>query len=102
MAINSIHGKNNLPVTNNVTGKEKKTDARLTAVDTAKVENDQFDPTAVSQKIKQALETGPAEPILNEEKISAVREALKQGNYQIDADSIAEKMLQFDNPFNSV
>ncbi len=101
MAINSITGKNTPPLTSGVTGKEKKTDSVTVSADSVKMEGDSFDPTAISQKIKQALADEPSVPVLNEEKISAVREALKQGNYKIDADSIAEKMLQFDNPFNS-
>jgi len=101
MAINSITGKNLPPITTGSTGKDKKSDGVFSSANTNKVERDSFDPTAVSQRIKQALESDPATPVLNEEKITAVREALKQGNYQINADSIAEKMLQFDNPFNS-
>ncbi len=101
MAINPVTGKNMPPITSNVTGKEKKPATPSSRPESNKIGNDSFDPTAISQKIRQALENEPSTSVMNEEKIAAVRDALKQGNYQIDADSIAEKMLQFDNPFNS-
>jgi negative regulator of flagellin synthesis FlgM len=81
-----------------VTGKEKKSDSLSPKPDSSKVGNDSFDPTAISQKIRQALESESSTAVLDEEKITAVKTALQQGNYQIDADSIAEKILQFDKP----
>ncbi len=100
MAINSITGKNTPLVTTGSNTKKDTVEQATKKSPPARTEFDNFDATAVSQKIKQALTSNPS-PVLNEEKINAVKEALQKGNYQINADSIAEKMLQFDNPFNN-
>jgi len=37
------------------------------------------------------------DPLVNEQKIARVRAALKSGNYQVDSEKIAQKMLDFES-----
>lgn len=37
------------------------------------------------------------EPLVNEQKIARVRAALENGNYQVDSEKIAQKMLDFES-----
>lgn len=99
MAINSITGKsdNIAPTTQ---AKKEKMGGGTAKVETGTI-NDKIDITALSQEIQKALESSPPTPVIDNDKVAAVKEALLQGNYEINPDSIAEKMLQIDRPFDS-
>ncbi len=101
MAINPLNGKTTAHFQRTNLQSDKKNTSEIDSAPVKQNSLDQFDASSVTQKIKQALESSPSTPVINEEKITAVKAALQAGNYQIDADSIAEKMLQFDNPSDS-
>ncbi len=97
MAINTINGKAGVTLPSTPTiKKEKAGNSQSITTEGAK---DSVDITAITQKIKNAFESST--PVINEEKIAAVKNALKEGNYQIDAESIANKILQIDRHFDS-
>ncbi len=100
MAINSVTNKTGVSLNITPNDKKKTIPNKNQTLYTSNVQ-DKIDITAVTQKIKSALASAPSTPVINEEKIIAVKEALKEGNYQINANSIAEKILQFDRPFDS-
>jgi negative regulator of flagellin synthesis FlgM len=62
---------------------------------------DKIDANEIAQSLKKALQTASLTPVIDNDKVAAVKTALQNGNYEIDADRIAEKMLQFDRPFDS-
>ena len=99
MAINSITGKASIPLPTTPNAKKDNT-ANNQRLNTDGAQ-DKINIAAVTQKIKNAFESASSTPVINEDKIAAVNAALKGGNYQIDADSIAEKMLQMDRHFDS-
>jgi negative regulator of flagellin synthesis FlgM len=45
------------------------------------------------QKIEEAVAKAP---VVNAEKVAAVKQAVNSGNYQIDAGRVADKLLQFE------
>jgi len=99
MVINSITGKAGISLSATPSAKKDiSSNNQNIYTDSAQ---DKVDITAVTKKIKNALESAPSTPVINEEKIVAVKEALREGNYQIDADSIAKKILQVDRHFDS-
>ncbi len=99
MAINPITGKTNTVVPTTSQAKKEKPENRLET--NTRQASDKIDITAVAQEIKRAFESAPSTPVIDNNKIEAVKAALQSGNYQINADSIAEKMIQFDRPFDS-
>ncbi len=57
---------------------------------------DSVEITTVAQELKSALASMSSTPIINTERVEAVRTVLANGNYRIDAESIAEKMIQME------
>jgi len=99
MAINTITNKSGISlIVTPGTKKDTPIDNQTISTNSAQ---DKVDITAVTKKIKNALESAPSTPVINEEKIAAVKKALKEGSYQLNADSIAEKILQIDRHFDS-
>lgn len=101
MAINSITGKTDNVTTATTQAKKEKAPSSAPK-NGAGALTDKIDITALSKEIQKALaESSPSTPVIDNEKVAAVKQALLQGRYQIDPDSIAEKMLQIDRPFDS-
>ncbi len=46
------------------------------------------------QKLSDAVAQAP---VVNSEKVASIKQALAKGTYQIDAASVANKMIQFEN-----
>lgn len=57
---------------------------------------DNVDITAVAKEITKAFESSKTTPAINEERVQAVKKALAEGNYPINAEKIAEKMIQME------
>ncbi len=49
------------------------------------------------QKLGQVLATTP---VVNSEKVSAIKEAVQNGTYRVNAASVADKLLQHDSELN--
>jgi len=63
---------------------------------------DNVDITAVAQEITKALESSKTTPAINHERVEAVKKALTEGNFVINAEKIAEKMIQMErDQFNN-
>lgn len=63
-------------------------DAKVSASDATKVNL-----SSRAQDIKKAKDIAMATPDVNEEKVSRLQKLIDEGNYKIDADAIAGKML---------
>ncbi len=61
-----------------------------TATDTATFTG----PARTLQKLNEVVANTP---VVNTEKVSAVKEAIQNGSYRIDATSVANKLLQYDS-----
>lgn len=94
MTIQSLTGKTNnvvLPSKPAQSGKAENTN--LQAPQKAK---DSVDITAVAKEITKAFETSKSTPVINEERVNAVKKALEDGTYPINAEKIAAKMVQME------
>jgi negative regulator of flagellin synthesis FlgM len=58
--------------------------------------NDSVAITAMAQGIKKAFESSSSVTIVDADRVAAVKEALADGSYQINAERIAEKMIQYE------
>lgn len=60
-----------------------------------------FDVTKATKALKQALAETGTEPVMDTARIEAVRRQLEEGTYAVDAEKIAEKMIQFEQDLPS-
>jgi negative regulator of flagellin synthesis FlgM len=52
--------------------------------------------STVMQHFRKAVESLPASSVVDVDRINAVKQALAEGSYQIDAEKIAQKMIEFE------
>ncbi|WKJ89865.1 flagellar biosynthesis anti-sigma factor FlgM [Methylomonas montana] len=52
--------------------------------------------TAAAQDIKSATAASAAASVVNEDRVAAIKAALQEGSYQVNAESVAGKILQFE------
>lgn len=57
---------------------------------------DSVEITTVARELKNALTSMSSTPVIDTKRVEAVRTALANGNYRIDAETIAEKMIQME------
>jgi len=94
MTIQSLTGKtNNIVVPAKSTSNSK---AKNTPESTTSSSPDQVNITAVAQEITKAFESSHSTSVINEDRVNAVKQALREGTYVINAESIAEKMIQME------
>jgi len=94
MTIQSVSGKaNNIALSSKpaLTNKAKGMEPQAT-----KNTKDNVDITAVAKEITKAFESSKTTPAINEERVEAVKKALAEGSYPINAEKIAEKMIQME------
>lgn len=95
MAIDSIRGR-----TQSVPGLNPNTKAEVNneKIDFIKApeKNDSVAITTMAQDIKNAFETSSSTAIVDADKVAAVKQALADGSYQIDAEKIAEQIIQYE------
>lgn len=101
MAIHPISGKPNpvvLPAKSTQSDKTEKPDKSLQdeGIQTTAKSKVNVDITAVAKEITRAFESSHTPPTINEERVKAVKKALQEGSYPINAESIAEKMIQME------
>ncbi|MGZ4960061.1 MAG: flagellar biosynthesis anti-sigma factor FlgM [Methylomonas sp.] len=53
--------------------------------------------THTAQQFKLAVESSPVTPVVNEDRVAAIKLALQAGSYKVDAEHVAEKMLRFED-----
>jgi len=92
MTIQSLTSKTNnvvLPSKNNQPEK-----AKNTGIDKTEQTKDTVDITAVAKEINKASEI--SESSVNQERVTAIKNALADGSYAINPEKIAEKMIQME------
>ncbi len=94
MTIQSISGKAN---THAFATKPAST-GKATSAAPQKTENskDNIDFTAVAKEITKAFGSSKDTSAINQERVQAVKDALTEGSYPINAEKIAEKMVQIE------
>jgi len=96
MTIESITGKTHTPLTIQTTQKNEIDSGKKASIKSAESSNDSVEITAMAQGIKKALESSSSATIVDVDRVAAVKKALADGSYQINAERIAEKMIQYE------
>ena len=95
MTIESIAGRTQTQLTLRA---PIKTDASIRITSIPSVEkSDSVAITTVAQGIKQAVAASSSGSIVDVNKVSALKNALANGSYQINAESIAKKMIHYES-----
>jgi negative regulator of flagellin synthesis FlgM len=95
MTIESITSRAQTPLTLKT---PTKTDTSIGITLIPSVEkNDSVAITTVAQDIKQAVASSSSGSNIDINKVTAVKNALANGSYQINAESIAKKMIQYES-----
>jgi negative regulator of flagellin synthesis FlgM len=94
MAIESINGRTRALLATKAVPKTE-IDSGNKATKQAE-KNDSVAITGMAQGIKKAFESSSSGAIVDVERVAAVKQALAEGSYQINAERIAEKMMQYD------
>jgi len=96
MTIKSITGRTHTPPAIKTTQKAEIDSGKEASVKNAE-KNDSIAITAMAQGIKKAFESfSSATTIVDVDRVAAVKKALADGSYQINAERIAEKMIQYE------
>jgi negative regulator of flagellin synthesis FlgM len=93
--VNGSGGK--VAVVNKTPGDSASAASAVSAGATAAATADQvtFTGSALAlQKLGQAVADAP---VVNAQKVAAVKQSIQNGTYQVDAGSVADKLLQFEN-----
>lgn len=95
MAIESITGRTQLtPATK--TAQKTEIDSGNKAATRQAERSDSIAITVTAQGIKKAFESSSSDAIVDVARVNAVKKALAEGSYQINAERIAEKMVQYE------
>jgi negative regulator of flagellin synthesis FlgM len=94
MTIESIKGRAHTPLTIKTTPKAEIDSGKKTAIKSAE-RNDSIAITAMAQGIKKAFEPSSSAAV-DVDRVAAVKQALADGSYQINAEKIAGKMIQYE------
>ena len=95
MTIESITGRTHTQIPIKTTQKAEIDSGKNASIKSAE-KNDSIAITAMAQDIKKAFESSPSVTIVDADRVTAVKEALADGSYQINAERIAEKMIQYE------
>jgi negative regulator of flagellin synthesis FlgM len=95
MTIESITGRTHTQIPVKTTQKVEIDSGKNESVKSAE-KNDSVAITAMAQDIKKAFESSPSVTIVDADRVTAVKKALADGSYQINAERIAEKMIQYE------
>jgi negative regulator of flagellin synthesis FlgM len=94
MAIESITGRTRPPLTTKPVQKTEIDSGNKAAKQAEK--SDSIAITGIAQGIKKAVESSSSNDIVDVGRVASVKKALADGSYQINAEKIAKKMLQFE------
>jgi negative regulator of flagellin synthesis FlgM len=95
MTIESITGRTHTPLAIKTTQKAEVDNEKKAPLKSAE-SNDSIAITAMARGIKKAFESSSSITIVDVDRVAAVKKALADGNYQINAERIAEKMIQYE------
>lgn len=93
MAIENISGRMRVPINTN-NGQKPEIDNTNRATPKQTGQADSIAITATAQELKKTLESSSSATLVDMERVTSVKKALADGTYQINADKIADKMMQ--------
>ena len=91
-------------------GSQAQTPATGTHTDTQKSPNtpasatstDQVSLTPAAQKLQELAKTVASEPVVDTNRVNAVKEAIINGRFEVDAETIAEKLTSLEKALNDL
>ena len=95
MTIESITGRTQTPLTLKTPPKAEIDSGKTTSTNSAE-KNDSISITAMAQGITKAFVSSSSGAIVDVNRVIAVKNAIADGNYQINAAKIAQKMIQYE------
>jgi negative regulator of flagellin synthesis FlgM len=95
MAIESITGRTHNPLTIKTDQKTEAGVAKNAPLKSTE-KNDSIAITAIAHEIKKAFASSSAVPAVDIDRVNAVKKALADGNYPLNAERIAQKIIQFE------
>jgi negative regulator of flagellin synthesis FlgM len=95
MTIESITGRTHTPLTIKTSQKAEIDSGKNAPVKSAE-RNDSIAITDMAQGIKKAVESSTSVNIVDVDRVATVKKALADGSYQINAERIAGKMIQYE------
>ena len=95
MAIESITGRTHTQLTIKTTQKADIDSGKNASVKSS-AKDDSIAITAMAQGIKKAFESSSSGSVVDVDRVAAVKNALADGSYQINAERIAGKMIQYE------
>lgn len=97
MAIDSINGrKPDLPAIK--TAPKSDVDSSQKTANSSSVKDDSVAITDAAQEIKKAFGSSP-ETAVDVNRVASIKKAIADGSYTIDAEKVAQKMIQFEKSF---
>lgn len=81
------------------TEKSKKKTGDTSAASSAGDADDSVSITGQASKINQLIQQMKSAPVIDPDKVSPVKDKLDKGNYEIEYESVANKMLDFESSF---
>jgi negative regulator of flagellin synthesis FlgM len=96
MAIDGITGKTRAPMTGNAGQKTEVESINKASIKQAE-KTDSIAITDVAQAIKKTLQSSSSATLVDMKRVAAVKSALADGSYKVNADKIAEKMIQHES-----
>jgi negative regulator of flagellin synthesis FlgM len=94
MAIENISGRMHVPINTANTSQKTGVDNADKAVAKETGQTDSIAITSTARNIKKSLESSSSATLIDIDRVQAVKKALADGSYQINAEKIAEKMIQ--------
>lgn len=95
MAIQSINNVNTASVATQTKPANKSALEATKQADNLATDADTLD-ISTAEGIKKAVDTGNSAPVVNETRVAEIKAAIQAGNYKIDPDRVAEKMMQLE------
>lgn len=95
--ISSIGNKNPITTNENQQANQAKGQAQSNTPETnASSAKDTVHITNRAQELQRLQQSIAELPVVDSQKVESIKQALADGTYQIDADKVAEKLLQFE------
>ncbi len=80
---------------NKSSGKEKAESTKNNSAPNV-TQTDSLKFTETAKELKQAFAALDSVPVINSDRVNQARDAITSGTYQVDAEKIAEQMVQFE------
>lgn len=82
---------------------EKHTDAQRSTNSAASATSaDQVSLTPAAQKLQELTKTVASEPVVDTNRVNAIKEAIISGRFEVDAETIAEKLTSIEKALNDL